>query len=204
MASYDTKHRIILDKPENWDGWISFIKSAVHDPRIWNLIDPELANKPGTTLYPKELVSPKFDDHGNINVADLEQYKALQMFREPELAKYEKEQKALAAVNKLIFETTSARMINQVTYSDPDLWSKLVALKQRLKPSSQSRTLFVEKRYYQLAKGPINQDVDVWLTEWSDMFHEATQMNFPKVSSDRAIRDFLLAIGIVDPIYSNS
>ena len=204
MALYDTKHRIILDKPEDWDGWISFIKSAVHDPHIWNLIDPELAKKPDTTLYPKELVPPKFDNHGNINVADLAQYKALRLFRESELAKYEKEQKALAAVNKLIFETTSARMVNQVAYSDPDPWSKLVALKQRLKPSSQSRTLLVEKRYHQLAKGPINQDVDVWLTEWSDMFHEATRMNLPEVSGDRSIRDFLLAIGIADPIYSNS
>ena len=204
MGPYDNKHRIILDKPEDWDGWISFIKSAVHDPHIWRLVNPELANKPVTTPYPEEVVAPAFDANGKIDAADMEQYKALRLFREPQLAKYDKEQSALAAVSKLIYETTSARMVNQVAYSDTDPWSKLVALKQRLKPSTQFCTLLVEKRYHQLAKGPVNQNVDVWLTEWSDMYHEATRMKLSEVSGDRAIRDFLLAIGTVDPIYSNS
>ena len=49
----------------------------------------------------------------------------------------------LGAITKVIFKTTSACMINQVAYSDPDPWSKLVALKQCFRPSPQSRTFFV-------------------------------------------------------------
>ena len=36
------------------------------------------------------------------------------------------------------------------------------------------------------------------------MYHEAARMNLSEVSGDRAIRDFLLAVATVDPIYSNS
>ena len=42
-------------------------------------------------------------------------------------------------------------MIHQVAYSHADPWSRLVALKQPLKPSNQSRALLVEKRYHQLS-----------------------------------------------------
>lgn len=104
----------------------------------------------------------------------------------------------------LIFKTTSTRMINQVAYADPDPWSKLVALKQRLRPINESRSLLVEKQYHQLTKGPANQDIDTWLDKWSDMYHDAKRLNLSEVSGERAIWDFFLAIETVDLVYANS
>ena len=201
MASHDNKYRIVLDKPEHWDGWLSYIKGAINNDRIWSLVNPDVPTKPTRTPYPKEPTRPAIDRNtGQIDPGGMERYKALRLFREEDLATFNAEDKALRAVNKLIFETTSARIITQVAHSEPDPWSKLVALKQRLRPTRQTLSLQVERRFHQLAKGPGNQNVDAWLTEWTEMYHEAKRMNIPEVSGDRAIRDFLLAVESVDPM----
>ena len=75
--------------------------------------------------------------------------------------------------------------------------------KQRLRPTKQTLSLQVEKRFHLLAKGSANQNVDAWPTEWTDMYHEAKRMDIPEVSGDRAIRDFLLAVESVNPTYGN-
>ena len=135
---YDTRHQIMLDKPKDWDGWISFIKSAVDDPQIWKLIDPDLTNKPVITPYPEDVIPPKFGPDGKIDADDMSKYKALRLVQDLQLAKYKQEQTGLRAAGELIFKTTSARMVKQVAYSDTGLWSKLVAFKQRLRPNIQS------------------------------------------------------------------
>lgn len=196
-------NRIILDKPEHWDRGINFIKASVKDPYIWSLVDPEVAIKPSTTPDPTKPLRPRFDASGQVDAGEMEQYKALRLFRDVDLVKFKDEVRALRAITTLVFETTSARMINQVAYADPDPWSKLVALKQRLRPTDQLRSLLVEKRYHQLAKGPANQDIDTWLDEWSDMYHEAKRMNLSEVSGERAIRDFFLVIETVDSVYAD-
>ena len=38
----ESRHRIILDKPEDWDGWISHVKGFISDPSIWDLVNPEM------------------------------------------------------------------------------------------------------------------------------------------------------------------
>lgn len=63
--------------------------------------------------------------------------------------------------------------------------------------------LLVEKLFYQLAKGPANQNVDTWQTEYTDMYHEAKRMDISEVFGDQAIHDFLLAVESVDPTYGN-
>lgn len=92
------------------------MKTAVHDSQIWKLINLDLTNKLVTTLYPKEIIPPPFGADGRIDAGEMKQYKALRLFREPRLAEYKNKQTGLGAVTKLIFETTFARMINQVAY----------------------------------------------------------------------------------------
>lgn len=74
---------------------------------------------------------------------------------------------------------------------------------QWFRPTNQTLSLQVEKRFHQLEKDPANQNVDIWLTEWTAMYHEAKRMDVPEVSEDQAIRDFLLAVESVDFIYGN-
>ena len=70
---------------------------------------------------------------------------------------------------------------------------------------TKSRTLLAEKRYHQLARGPGNtQEVEKWLDEWMDAYHEGERVGLPEVFGDRAIRDFFLAIAMIDSGYSNT
>lgn len=50
-SSQSSKSRIILDKPEQWDGWVSFIRTTVQDPYLWGLVDPNL-NKASQNSLP--------------------------------------------------------------------------------------------------------------------------------------------------------
>lgn len=89
-------------------------------------------------IYPEEPHRPQFDANGRIDPLQMEQYDVQQKFRKEDLAMYNYEDKALREVNKIINETVSARMMHQVAYAETDPWSKLVALKQRLRPSNKS------------------------------------------------------------------
>lgn len=205
VFSRDTKHRVILDESESWDSWLSTIKASVFDEDIWNLINPEIRYKPETSARPAE--PPRPEPHhatGLINVEEAEQYRILSIFRQQDMRKFKDEIKELRAVNSLISETISARVANLIAYADPDPWSRLVALKQRLEPTNKARSFMVKKRYHQLAEGPTNQNVNAWLNEWTEMHHEASRMRIAEVSENGGIRDFLLAIENIDPLYATT
>ncbi|MCJ1261577.1 hypothetical protein MMC22_001442 [Lobaria immixta] len=133
--------------------------SSEQQPKIpiCGVLSIQISTKPARTPYPEEPMRPGVDANGVFDPLELQQYRILRMFREKDLSTLNYENKALHDISKLIFETTSTRMIDQVAYSDPDPRSKLVALKQRFKPNDQSRTLLVEKRYHQLARGSFEQ-----------------------------------------------
>ena len=81
MGSYrDNKYRIVLDKPEHWDGWLLYIKSAINENRIWNLVNPDLPTKPVRTPYPREPIRPAtYPTTGQIYPIAMERYKALRL-----------------------------------------------------------------------------------------------------------------------------
>lgn len=88
MASYgNSKPRIVLDKPEQWDAWLSHIKRAVNNDDIWTLVNPDSLTKPARTEYPREPPRPLFDQDGQVNQFDMERYKAFRLFREEDLTK---------------------------------------------------------------------------------------------------------------------
>lgn len=52
MTSYDdNKHHIILDKSGDWDGWLSYIKGAINDTKIRNLVNPDLLTHADTVEF---------------------------------------------------------------------------------------------------------------------------------------------------------
>ena len=53
--SYRTK--IVLDKPADWDVWISLVRCRAWNNDIWHLVDPDLVEKPHPLPRP---VVPKF------------------------------------------------------------------------------------------------------------------------------------------------
>lgn len=73
MASYgNSKPRSVLDKPEQWDAWLSQIKGAVNNDDMWALVNPDSLTKPARTQYPREPTRPLFDHAGQVNPIDME------------------------------------------------------------------------------------------------------------------------------------
>lgn len=125
-------------------------------------------------------------------------------FFDEDLSIYQTQQKTFRAINTFIGETVSKRIIDQIAHTSTDTWSTLRALQHRLRPSRAARSLAIEKRYEQQRKGPTNQNIEAWLNEWTDVYHEARRLRLGEVADDRAIRDLFLAINNVDPIYATS
>lgn len=70
MATYnDNKHRIILDKPEDWDGWLSYIKGAINDTKVWNLVNPDLPTHADTMELHDAYVSMGQDSIPEVEIA---------------------------------------------------------------------------------------------------------------------------------------
>lgn len=67
------KHKIILNKSEDWDVWIAMVKNLVKNPKIWVFVDPKITPKFVIKSKLIALAFPIFDAQKNSN--DLKLYK---------------------------------------------------------------------------------------------------------------------------------
>ena len=79
-----------------------------------------------------------------------------------------------------------------------------MALKNRLAPSDQSRSLAIEQRYQRLCNGPGTQDIEMWLDQWITTYTEAKKIPIGEVARTRPIRDFLMAIKQQEPSFAHA
>lgn len=71
-----TTKNLILAKLTDWDAWISFVRTRATNTQIWDLINPNLAEKPASL---KRLTEPQFqipDDDALFDKVKHEAYKA--------------------------------------------------------------------------------------------------------------------------------
>ena len=132
-------------------------------------------------------------------------YKAKQVVYKSDHALYNEQKTAFTSVISLIQETITAENAILIQNTESHPYDLLVALKQRLAPTDQARSLQLEKRYERLKKGPGGgQNIETWVNEWHQMYIDASLHQLAEVSWDRPIRDFLLAIHSKVPAYSTS
>ena len=199
-----TQKRLILSKSEDWDSWISFVRNQAESHNVWNLIDPTFPIRPIALTKPLE---PLFELGGSaeaFNSKAFEFYKAQQVVYKSRLARYNEQKTGFTAIISFIQETITVENAILIQKVESHPYNLLVALKQRLAPSDQARSLYLEKRYEKLKKGPGNQDTETWINDWQRMYTDATIHGLAEVSGDRPIRDFLLGIYSKDPAYSTS
>ena len=120
------------------------------------------------------------------------------------LARYNDQKIAFTAIISFIQETITADNAILIQKVESHPYNLLVALKQRLAPTDQARSLYLEKQYEKLKKGPCNQDIETWVNDWQRMYTDALIHGLAEVSGDRPIRDFFLAIYSKDPAYATS
>ena len=188
-----SQKKVVLAKPADWDDWISLIRSRAINNDIWHLVNPELPEKP-QTLPEQEVPSFILPPAGQpIDRDALELYKIQNSLYKTQLGKYECQKKAFGDLISFIQETTSAQNITLIQKVEPYPWDLLRALKNRLAPSDEARSLEVEQSYHKLCKGPRSQDLETWLDEWVTTYTKAKELGIFEVSGTRPIRDFLMA-----------
>ncbi|MCJ1423694.1 hypothetical protein MMC29_001578 [Sticta canariensis] len=83
-----SRYRIILDKPEDWERWISHIKGVINDPTIWDLVNPDIPVKPSQHVFPAKIPRPQPNAAGQLDLAQIDQYKTLRILQEEDLAAF--------------------------------------------------------------------------------------------------------------------
>ena len=192
------ERKVTLSKTEDWDTWISYIRMLATTLQTWTLIDPSLSEKPS---YIEEPIEPIMSN-SSTNEAYI-QYKMLCSKHKLDQTKFKKQQSAFKEVIKYIQATISPENATLIQKVEVHSYILLVTLKRRLAPTNSARKLAIEQQYRKLCEGPRNQDVDKWLDEWIRCFNLPKEYRIGEiVDEERHVRDFLLAVDDIDPIFS--
>lgn len=202
MASSSSQKKIVLSKPEDWDTWIAFVRIKATNANIWQLINPEHRTQPAVLTEP---VEPILTLGATFDKAQYDFHVAKQNIYKSQLAKFDKQKAAFADIINFIFESISAQiavLIQHVDVAHP--YDILRTLKNGIAPTDKGRELQLRNRYDKLKKGPGNQNIETWLNEWQQMYYEAAACKLAEVEGNRAITDFLIAIGTKHPSFADS
>ena len=169
-----TQKKIVLSKPEDWDSWISFVRNQAESHNVWNLIDPTLPVRPVDLARPLESLFELSNSVETFNPKAFEFYKAHRVVYKSRLARYNEQKTGFTAIITFIQETITVENAIFIQKIESHPYNLLVALKQRLAPSDRARSLYLEKRYEKLKKGPSDQDIETWINDWQRMYTDAT------------------------------
>ena len=158
--------------------------------------------KPARPQYPAKPILARLEG-GTVDPTALELYKVDIVQYEADLAEYERQEKAFGDLRGFIQDTIAAHNAVLIQHEDHP-WSVLRALKNRLAPSAQSRSLAIEQRYQKLCNGPGTQDIEAWLDQWTITYTEAMKFPIGEVAGTRPMRDFLMAIKQREPSFADA
>ena len=172
--------------------------------QIWDLINPNLAERP---LSLKQPVEPEFempDDDAQFDITKYEAYKARKDIYKTKLAKFERQQKAFGDLITFIQDTIAAHNVTFIQKEEPHPWNLLRALKQRLAPSDEARDLEIEPNYHRLCKGPGTQSIEAWIDDWVVTYTNGKEYGIAETTGSRPIRDFLMAARTKEPTFADA
>lgn len=196
--------KVRLAKSADWDVWFYFVRTRATITGIWELVDPDLTERPVLLEEPVEpvYVVPDDDDFHPIPYAAYEARKEIYRWK---LTKYEQQVKALGDLTSFIQETIAPHNVTFIQKEEPHPWNLLRALRKHLAPSDEARSFDIEQKYHRLCRGPGTQSLDSWLDEWTVTYAQAKHHDLPLVSGSdtRPIRDFLMAIRSEQPTFAD-
>ena len=184
--------------------WFLFVRTRATNSGIWNLVNPETTPKPLDVLPPIKPVFILPIDPSTYDPAAYEVFKVQTHIYKLWLGEYEKQQKAYADLITFIQETVTVQNATYIQKVDAHPWNLLRALKERLAPSDEARSIEIENKYHKLCKGPGKQDMEIWIEEWQTVYAEGKAYGISEVSGTRPIRDFIMAILIKEAAFANT
>lgn len=195
--------KMILTKSKDWDTWISYIQMRAGLYHVWPLIDPNSPVKVPHLVKPSAPMRPIPTPNQPVDSNVLTLYEINCELHEFMLSKYEKQQAGFREITKYIRNTISPANAIYIKKIEPHPYDILVALKKKLAPSDETRSLWIKTEYHNLCKGPQNQEIYEWLDKWYECCDRAKEYGIGELSGYRSIRDFLFAAKKIDPAYAD-
>lgn len=189
---------IILSNSTEWDTWISMIRQRAEILGIWDLVNPNLPQKPSELPYPDAPIFPLPAPGQPVNPNALLIRKIQKSNHKILLSEYSRQKKAFDDIVAFIRDTISASNIVHIENVDSHPYEMLRILKKELAPTDQARLYKAEKDYQRICKGPKDHDVDKWLNEWDRIYTRAKELHIAETTGTRPVRDFLLAVRQID------
>ena len=197
--------KIVLAKPADWETWISFLKTKATNLGVWELVNPDLTEKPAAKERPAKPIFEPPQDAAQIDNNAFNLFKIQSAVYKLNLDEYEREQKAFTDITNFIHDTLAIQVAAFTKGADADPWSQLRALKLKLAPTDQARKMEVERLYHRLKKGPGNRDLEAWIQDWELMYADAKLLSIEEtLEAQRPQRDFLVAIAKYEPAFSDN
>ena len=151
---------IKLEKPADWTVWLSFVRTRAQIDNIWDLVNPDIEERPPHLTRPIEpTYEGPLDATTDFNITDFELYKARAVVYKAQLAKHTIQHEALKGLITYIQSTIFAATAIFIQEVEAHPWNLLGALKKRLASSDEYRRLEIEVKYRDLCRGPGNQDI---------------------------------------------
>ena len=83
------------------------------------------------------------------------------------------------------------------------LYDMLVLLKQQVVSTNNAQKLQFATQYTKLKMGPQSQNIKIWLQQWEKIYTKCKVLGLPEVDSDHSVKDFVFAMQLVTPNWSD-
>jgi hypothetical protein len=223
--SYESTE-VKLMKQEDWPTWFDFIRSEATTAKIWRFVDPGENTVP-TNVEPDVYYYTR--DRGTVNTtptgiasgtstqasepastqpidARLDQYLAGQDSAgrwnayKVRLAQYEKDEKNLGVLSKLI-RTTVGPKFKEYLFNEHDPRKLLQTLQRVAKPSKAALRQLLEADLERLEIGPKRLGVESWLNLYTKILTKGKRIDDPprEATSPYLIRHFVQSCETINP-----
>lgn len=191
------KSPVILSSYSNWHNWIFLIRTTAKQSHIWDLVNPDIEEKPVCLHRPDFL--RRLHDQDQI---DYENDKDVWKI---EYLEWEKQEKALQHLTKVIQSSITESVLEVLQLcEDTDPWSLLHKLKEEYCPSDIQAEVEVEHLWQKQLQGPSSQNVDQWLLQWEKVSRRAISLGIYTRTDKKPQRDFLLSLRGLHPQFVTS
>jgi hypothetical protein len=210
-----------LDTQEDWPAWFDFIRSEATTAKIWRFVDPGENTVP-TNVEPDVYYYTR--DRGTVNTtptgitsetstqaastqpidARLDQYLAGQDSAgrwnayKVRLAQYEKDEKNLGVLSKLI-RTTVGPKFKEYLFNEHNPRKLLQTLQRVAKPSKAALRQLLEADLERLEIGPKYLGVKSWLNLYTKILTKGKRIDDPPATSSYLIRHFVQSCEAINP-----
>lgn len=231
MSSETTS--IKLNKQEDWPTWFDFIKSEAEAAKIWRFVNPDEENPPinvepdmlyyikdrAITSTPSSTATaqsaqasaststssePPPDPDLEKCLAGLDSAGRWNTYK-VKLAQYEKDEKSLAALSRLIRTTVGSNFSNYL-FNEHKPHKLLQTLQRVAKPSKAALRQAIKADLERLEVGPKRLGVEAWLSLYTTISQKAKQIDDPpyEASPQSLINHLVQSSHMINPNFNSA